>query len=251
MPEHLGRELSGESARDDGGSIIDAYLAEITARLAGPRRRRRELLAELRDGLMDAADHYRAEGSLSTVAAARAVRDCGRVAVVAHAYADLLADHQARRTALALLVTGPPIGVLWLAVLVPGRSPDALLLRNPALGVLVGTAAVAAALTVVATGRMARLLPRSERLPQITAGTACVAAMICDAGILTMASVQSLRDAAHHPPWLLALAAVAATCLRLTGSQHAARRQLSRLVDTSGRGWGARDQSGPGPPLRV
>lgn len=234
MPEQLGQDVA-LSAADDGDRTVDFYLAEIAARLPCPRRYRGDLLAELRDGLVDAVDHYRAQGLPPRTAAAHAVDDCGPVEVVSRACAELLAERHARRSAVTLLVTGPLIGGLWLATLVPGDTPDALLLATPLLGILVGIAVLAAALAVAATGRLGTLLPGAIGLAPKAAGTACVTMVIADASILGTATVQGLT-APSGLPWVLGLTAAAASCIRLACSQHAARHHLRRVCTDPGSG---------------
>lgn len=227
MPEQVDRAGAFPASSDGGGRAIDVYLADIAARLPGHRRGRGALLAELHDGLVDAVDHYCARGMPPRLAADRAVRDCGSVEVVSRAYAELLVDCHARRTALALLATGPLIGGLWLITLVPGDTPDALFETTPALGILVAMAAAAAAVTIAATGRLRTLLPESFRLAQKAAGMACVTTVVVDAGILGIAAVHGL-SAPTELPWVLGLTAAAASCTRLICSQHAARLHLRR-----------------------
>ena len=50
------------SASGQPGRPFDGYLAELTAQLPGPARARAGIMAELRSGLLDAADAYRSAG---------------------------------------------------------------------------------------------------------------------------------------------------------------------------------------------
>lgn len=84
---------------------IDAYVADLDAALSGPRRVRTDLLAEARDGLVDAAEAYAAAGYPPDEAQRRAVADFGMVAAVAPAYRRELAAAQGWRTTLWVLLT--------------------------------------------------------------------------------------------------------------------------------------------------
>lgn len=86
-------------------SAIDSYTAAVDRALPGPRRARHELVAELRDGLCDAADAYR-EAGLSTVEAERrAVDECGSVREIADEFRTEIAATQGHRGALLIACT--------------------------------------------------------------------------------------------------------------------------------------------------
>jgi hypothetical protein len=97
------------------GPAIEGYLAEVTARLPGPPRARAGIVAELRSGLLDAADAHRSAGVPPAEAALAAVREFGDPAEVAAGFGAELAASQARRVAVTLLATGPLVGLLWIA----------------------------------------------------------------------------------------------------------------------------------------
>ena len=205
--------------------VVARYLREVEAGIPGWRRGRRRVLAELADGLEDATSHYRCRGLDPEAAAASAVEECGPPQLVASQFATVLANRQARSTALTLLLTGPVIGVLWLATLVPGRTPDALLLRDPALGGLALAAGVASLLTVLAAGPRPGWLPAVALSAQRTAAAACAAAALCDILVLTTAAL----SAAGHPtgfPLAPGMAAAGASLVRFLLSQRVARRDL-------------------------
>ncbi len=87
--------------------LIDAYVERLGAVLYGPRRVKAELLAEVRDGLWDAAWALQQRGVDPQEAEAQAVRDFGDVELVARECQRELAAVQGRRTAI------------WLAAMVP------------------------------------------------------------------------------------------------------------------------------------
>lgn len=83
---------------------IDSYLTELAGRLRGPHRARADLLAEARDGLVDAAEAHEAAGAAPELAARLAVVEFGSVPEIAPAYQRVLGFAQARRTALLVFL---------------------------------------------------------------------------------------------------------------------------------------------------
>ena len=154
------------------GPAVDAYLREVAAALPGPARARRDILAELHSGLLDAADAHRRAGLPDTAAAAAAIAEFGDPRVVAGAFRPELTIRHARRVALTLVTTGPLIGLLWVGAAAashmairhappwewagaPPGSPAAFPLALAAVLVAVW----AGLFTVVAAGRLTRWLP--------------------------------------------------------------------------------------------
>ena len=86
---------------------IESYLAEVAAMLPGTARARRDIVAELRGGLLDAIDVYRSAGLTDDTAAQAAIREFGHPRQLASAFGPELAAGQARRVALTLVATGP------------------------------------------------------------------------------------------------------------------------------------------------
>lgn len=84
-------------------SPIEEYVAALQHVLGGPWLARRSILQELRDGLTDAADAYRAAGEARLEAERRAIDELGEPADVAAAFHDELAAHTGRQTAWLLL----------------------------------------------------------------------------------------------------------------------------------------------------
>src|SRR6266568_893680 len=82
--DHLTVDPTGpQPAPEPGGHpLIDAYLATLATRLTGPRRARQAILAELRDGLLAAAD-TRLEQGLGPDQAARSALAPSAAATVA------------------------------------------------------------------------------------------------------------------------------------------------------------------------
>ena len=94
---------------------VEGYLSDVAAGLPGPRQARGDIIAELRSGLLDAIDARRSAGLTAQAATEAAITEFGSPRQVASAFRPHLAMIQARRTALALAVTGPLIGLLWAA----------------------------------------------------------------------------------------------------------------------------------------
>jgi hypothetical protein len=108
---------------------IDGYLRALDLSLAGPPRLKCDLLAEARDGLVDAAAAYREAGLAPAEADGRAVRDFGRLPDLAPAYQSELAAAAAQRLALWLtlipLVLGAGSDLMWRGAPWTGAPPPA------------------------------------------------------------------------------------------------------------------------------
>ncbi|MBM7786921.1 permease prefix domain 1-containing protein [Tenggerimyces flavus] len=94
------------------GPIAD-HVAAVNSALRGPRRRRTDLLGELRDGLDDTAAAYVAAGLTADEAERRAVADSGTVADLAPAYQAELAADQGKRMAMLLGLIMPANYLVW------------------------------------------------------------------------------------------------------------------------------------------
>jgi hypothetical protein len=201
-----------------GPDVVEEYLSGLSARLIGPGRAKRELLAEARDGLVDATEAYLDAGLPRAEAGRLAVRDFGGYRQVVPSYQTELAVSQGRRTALLVAVTMP-------AVLVASRlmwtgPRDALL--SHAFGVLPVTAAIMAVLTLLGYGWGSRYLP-ADRVP-----AAVVLTRLTGVGVLTFVLVELLTGGVTygfgtHPAWFVLPAALlvagrsAVSCLRVSG----------------------------------
>lgn len=96
-----------------GGSVIDRYVSALDAALRGPRRARRDMIAEVRDSLIDAADALEESGMPRWRAERMAVEAFGPVTEIAPGYQEELAAGQGRRTAALLFLTVPMITLVW------------------------------------------------------------------------------------------------------------------------------------------
>jgi hypothetical protein len=199
---------------------VDAYLADVGHRLRGPRRRREQILAELRDGLELAVD----EQAPSADAAGQAIARFGGADVVARAFAGELATAWARRAIAWYVATGPLVGVWWLLLFhaLPWRTGAiALVVAIPALPLVV--LAIATALgTFAATGRLMRWLP--EAGPHRALAFVMVIALLVVAGDLTMVVAFARSDLAATS---VAVIAVTASLVRIACGLVVVRRVVA------------------------
>ena len=164
-----GSNLSGPRQQATDRDAVTDYLAAVAAQLTGPPSARAAVTDELRDGLMEALETHHARGCSPQEATVAAIAEFGDPRMVAAAFGPELGAVQARRVAVGLLVTGPLVGLTWIAAVVVNDLPPwrhqligpwlALLLVGLALAV----AGPALGLTVAATGRLGRWLGRVVR----------------------------------------------------------------------------------------
>ena len=222
-----------------GSTSIEAYLSQVATALPGPARARDDIIAELRSGLLDATDAYRAAGRSPGEAAVAATAEFGDPRQVAAAFRPELAACQARRLALTLIATGPLIGLLWATAATASHiaihralpwhwhgMPPATPIAVPLFGAVFLTFACAAAFTLAATGPLARWLPASHRIAPATAAIAGFAAAATDlAALILLASKLASAPASLAPAPVLAAVAVSLT--RITLARRAARHCLT------------------------
>jgi hypothetical protein len=221
------------------GPAVEGYLAEVTAQLPGSARAQAGILAELRSGLLDAADAHRSAGLPQAQATLAAIREFGRPAQVAAGFRTEIAACQARRIAVALLITGPLVGLLWIATAVTshlgirfappwqwtGLSPG-LRVGLQLVAVTAGATAWAAVLGIAATGRLTRWLPAKPRRAPTAAAVAGFSAVGADGLGLALLAAQLATAPGRLSP-ALAAAAAAASLTRLMLARRAARRCLA------------------------
>ena len=224
--------MAGRVMTSPAASPIEAYLAELAELLHGPRRRRARILAELRDGLHEAAEAYRTSASSPAAAERQAVAGFGSPRAVADAFAGELATAYARRTIAAYIVTGPLVGIWWLLLLQPHPWRTGLIALLAAIPVLplVAIAIATAAGTLASTGRLMRWLPETgpRRAIAVITGLAALV-MTADTAVITFYTLSDMR---LRPLAALAIAASAARigCTLLTLRHTAAIRRA--LADT-------------------
>ena len=227
LPRSLPREPGS-------GPALERYLAEFTAGLPGPARARAGIVAELRSGLLDAADAQRSAGLPPDRAELAAIREFGDPAGIAAAFRPEIAARQARRVALMLLVTGPLVGLLWIAEAVSSHAgaqsgrpwPWAAPAPGLLLAAAVGVTAWAAMIGIASTGRLTRWLPARPRRAPTAAAVAGFGAMGADGLGLMLLAAQIATAPGKLAP-VLAAAAAAASLARLMLAGRSARRCLA------------------------
>jgi hypothetical protein len=214
---------------------VERYLAEVTARLPGPPRAHSDIVAELRSGLLDAADaHYRA-GLPPAEAVQAAVNEFGDPAEVADGFKAEIAAGLARRAAVAVLVTGPLVGLLWIVTAVASHLTPHLRWADfspglqagvPLVVIAAGVTACGALFGIAFTGRLTRWLPARPRLAPAAAAVAGFGAVGADALGLALLGVELATAAGRLSP-VPAAAAAGASIVRLAFARRAALRCLA------------------------
>ena len=226
-----GNNLSDSTSRD---AVAD-YLAAVTTQLTGPPSVRAAVTDELRDGLLEALETHQARGCSQAEATAAAIAEFGDPRMVAAAFGPELGAVQARRVALGLLVTGPLVGLAWIAAVVVNALPPwrhqliGPWLALPLVGLALAVAGPALGLTVAATGRLGRRLSRvvhRAALPPTAAAVAALAAVVADLTLLGIITGHALTSPGSNvwPPVVLA---ASASLTRVTLAGRAARRCLA------------------------
>ena len=218
---------------------IESYLAEVAAGLPGPARARRDIVAELRAGLLDAIDARRSAGLPEGEAVEAAVREFGGPRQVASAFRPELAARSARRTALTLVATGPMVGALWATAAIASHigirpappwnwagAPPGSLPAFPLAAAAIAVTVWAALFTVAATGRLTRWLPAGARLAPATTAIAGFGAVAADVIIFMLLASQLVTAPRALAPVPVTAAAIA-SLIRLTLARRAARRCLT------------------------
>lgn len=216
---------------------IAEYVVALGRALHGPRRTRRSMVAEAREGLVDAAEAYRAGGMPPERAAVLAVRDFGAVPEVAPSYQDELTARQGRWSAVLFTLVFPAMllgwNLLWQSGAVrrmPGPAPE--LVRELALvqDVLTVVVAVAALVLLVTTFRRT-VSPR--RLTNAIGLTGAVGAVLCGGTSVAMnvAGGRSTVDLLAANPAAVAAFAVSAAVMALLIWQGIRTLAIARAAD--------------------
>ncbi|OZM82008.1 hypothetical protein [Pseudonocardia sp. MH-G8] len=215
---------------------VASHVAELDRMLHGPGTHKRSMIAEVHDGLQDAADAYRAGGLEPLPAAAAAVQDFGPVREVAPLMQEELTVRQGRATALLLAVTFPAMvlgwDLLWQSgVGWPGPAPAvvAALARVQDVASF-GIAAAALALLTATFRRTAA--PRW--ITALTGLTAAGGALVCGGTAIVMNLAHAEQAGLMLTTRPLALVAVVASAVVLVVVIRSAVRSL-RVAWTSTR----------------
>jgi hypothetical protein len=219
------------------GSVqAERYLEQIAERLRGPAAVRQGIIAELRDGVLAAAEAGRRAGLGGEAAMRLALREFGDAALVADSFVPELAVARARRVVVMLFATAPVVVLLWIAA-ARSRGPgggERLFDGAPdhIAAALVALAAIGCgAWTIATTGRATRRLRVPPGSPLLGAtATAGVIAMGDLALLCLLASRLAGFAGALH--WLALGAAVLASGARLVLSTRAGWSCLAMRATT-------------------
>jgi hypothetical protein len=226
-----GGNVSDPTIRD---AVAD-YLAAVTTQLRGPPSARVAVTDELRDGLLEALETHQARGCSQAEATAAVIAEFGDPHTVAAAFGPELGAVQARRVAVGLLVTGPLVGLTWIAAVAVNALPPwrhqliGPWLALPLVGLALAVAGPALGLTVAATGRLGRRLSRvvdRATLPPTAAAVAALAAVVADLTLLGIITGHALTSPASYV-WAPVIVAASASLTRVTLAGRAARRCLA------------------------
>jgi len=169
--------------------IVYDYLATVAAFLPAGRRVTHRIVAEIGDGLACAVDAHLAHGAVPREAARAAVAEFGDPRRLAGGLARELAPATARRTGATLLVTGPLVGLIWVAAYGTGSARwlgkvVAVLASVPVFPLVLLVAIPAALVAVAGPGLLARRLTLPPGLVPIAAIIATSAVMLGDATLI-------------------------------------------------------------------
>jgi hypothetical protein len=226
-----GNNLSDSASRD---AVAD-YLAAVMTQLPGTAAARAAVTDELRDGLLEALETHQAHGCSQAEATAAAIAEFGDPHSVAAAFGPELGAVQARRVAVGLLVTGPLVGLTWIAAVMINALPPwrhqliGPWLALPLVGLALAVAGPALGLTVAATGRLGRRLSRvvhRATLPPTAAAVAALAAVVADLTLLGILTGHALTSPESYV-WAPVIVAASASLTRVTLAGRAARRCLA------------------------
>ena len=173
---------------------VDDYVRRLGQRLNGPGRLRRDLLAEVRDGLDDASAALLDAGLSRADARQAAVDEFGPVAGLAPEFQRELAVLQARRTAIWAALALPALwlawDLTWTNAPVLGAAPPAVTMLARLTDVLgIGTSMLClAALVGLELGGVR--LRRPERLARAIGRTVIIGVL----GVLTSSSAMTTMN---------------------------------------------------------
>ena len=229
-----------------GDQVIEAYLAQVAAALPGPARARRDVVAELRSGLLDAADAYRRAGLPEAAAAEAAVAEFGDPHQVAGAFSPELTARHVRQTTFLLAAASAPVGLLWAHAVQAShpalsRAPLWRWIGEPPVPLTAASFLIAALIalgTIAVTGRLTRWLPGGPRSAAVSAAIGGYGAAAADAAVFILLVHQLATAPATLAP-LPVTAAASASLARLVFSRRAARRCLTARAALTGpdRAW--------------
>lgn len=206
--------------RPAGGDPVAAYTADLAAALRGPRRAKARMLAEIGEGLRDAAEPYRAAGGDLSTAVERAIDEFGRPHDLVPDCQRELTVRQTRLTATRLALWVPVLLVGWHLLWV-GTASGAWRVAAIALAAVTALGALEAVAALVLTSCLGRAVPTPPRLPAVTAWTASVSSIAML--LATVSLAVGVGGVATLGPLLLAAAAAVVGHALVAGSARACR----------------------------
>ncbi|WP_027341472.1 HAAS signaling domain-containing protein [Hamadaea tsunoensis] len=213
------------------------YLAEVSAGLGcGPWMRRRRIVAEIGEGVRDAAEASARHGVDADAALSAALDEFGPPEQIAAGFAPELTIAYARRTLAWYVATGPLVGIWWLMAGWPAHAGIGAAVAAIPVRPLIAAAIVTAAAVAAMTGRAMRWLPEA-RPRWALAAVAAVGAVVTSADMLMIASDGAALTRAGHTAALIAAAAslVRIGCTaRVLFSLHRLRQQLAAADHLAG-----------------
>jgi hypothetical protein len=216
---------------------IEGFLKAIGARLGGPATARADILAELRDGLLQAAEANQRAGLAPGDAVQLALQQFDDAPTFAASFWLELAALRARRVVMTLFASAPIVAALWISA-ARSRSPRSARLFDSApahvSAVLQVTAAIGCGIwTLAATGRATRWLPTAPRTPLLAAAATAGITAVSDLLLLTLLAT---RLAGYQGPiHQLALgAAILASATRFVVTSRASRSCLRACFARTG-----------------
>ncbi|MHA6627796.1 hypothetical protein ACU61A_20355 [Pseudonocardia sichuanensis] len=207
---------------------VAVHVAELDRLLRGPGTVKRSMIAEVHDGLQDAADAYRAGGLEPLPAAAAAVQDFGPVRAVAPLMQEELTVRQGRATALLLALVFPAMvlgwDLLWSSGIGwPGPAPAVVAALARVQDVASFGIAAAALALLVATFRRSGAPRWITALAGLTAATG---ALVCGGTAIVMNLAHARQAGLMLTTRPLALVAVVVSALVLVVVVRSAVRSL-------------------------
>ncbi len=210
-------------------SQLDEYLSRLDAALPLPRRQRDRIVAEVADGLHSAAEAMTVAGLTKPEAESAAIEEFGESTDLAAEFAQALAPGIARRVGLALVLSGPMVGLAWVAAF--GHGIDwmtritSVLVRMPYFPVVLAVT-VPAAMVAVLGGSISLRRNTSSRLATLAARVAASGCVVAD--LLLEASAFARLESGLFAVGGWVTVAVLLSALRLAVASNATSR-LARL----------------------
>jgi hypothetical protein len=206
----------------------EQYLDELARALPGSRRLKAPILDEVSDGLAESVATHRSQGEDALSAARAAVAEFGDATDLAQALSREMAGSFAHRLGLALILTGPLIGLGWLSAFALNAGDNLVDQLRPVLAWLPGylvlmACVIATAVLATAAGggpasRVLSVAPARAAAFALAAAIGCVA---IDAMLLTHLVTLTVHN---HFPLGLALIPAILSVVRLLLVASAAYR---------------------------